>query len=41
MTDVSGNNLIYNTDVVNHENGLLATNGFVHEMIVSKISELD
>ena len=41
MTDVSGNSLIYNTDVVNHENGLLATNGFVHEMIVSKISELD
>ena len=40
MTDMSGNELVYNTDSVNHENGLLVTNGFIHEIIVSRISEL-
>ena len=40
MTDISGNALTYNTDAVNHENGLLATNGFIHEMVVSKIAKL-
>ena len=39
MTDISGNDLIYNTESVNHENGLLVTNGIIHEEIVSKISE--
>ena len=29
ITDVAGNELVYNTDIVNHENGLLVTNGFV------------
>ena len=37
MTDILGNDLIYNTESVKHENGLLVTNGVVHEMIVSKI----
>jgi len=41
MTDISGHDLIYNTETVKHENGLLVTNGFVHEKAVSKISELD
>ena len=40
MTDISGNELIYNTEIVKHENGLLVTNGFIHEIAVSKISEL-
>ena len=40
MTDVSGNELVYNTELVNHENGLLVTNEFIHENVVSKISEL-
>jgi 3'(2'), 5'-bisphosphate nucleotidase len=40
MTDVSGNELIYNTEIVKHENGLLVTNGFIHDVVVSKISEL-
>ena len=40
MTDMLGNELIYNTDSVNHENGLLVTNGFIHKMVVSRISEL-
>ena len=41
MTDVSGNDLIYNTESVNHENGLLVTNGLIHEEVVSKISKLE
>ena len=41
MTDISGNDLIYNTEIIKHENGLLVTNGFVHEKVVSKISKLD
>ena len=40
MTDISGNDLIYNTEIVKHENGLLVTNGFIHDMEISKISEL-
>ena len=41
ITDVVGNELVYNTDIVNHENGLLVTNGFVHNEVVSKISTLE
>ena len=41
ITDVTGNELVYNTDIVNHENGLLVTNGFVHDEVVSKISNLE
>ena len=41
MTDISGNDLIYNTESVNHENGLLVTNGLIHEEVVSKISKLE
>ena len=40
MTDISGHDLIYNTEIVKHENGLLVTNGFVHEKAASMISEL-
>ena len=40
MTDISGNDLIYNTEIVKHENGLLVTNGFIHDVVISKISEL-
>lgn len=40
MTDVFGNDLIYNTENVSHQNGLLTTNGFVHDTAVRKISEL-
>ncbi len=40
MTDMSGNELVYNTDSVNHENGLLVTNGSIHKMVVLRISEL-
>ena len=41
MTDISGNDLIYNTVSVNHENGLLVTNRLIHPEIVSKISKLE
>ena len=41
MTDISGNDLVYNTESVNHENGLLVTNGSIHEEVVSKISKLE
>ena len=41
MTDISGNDLIYNTESVNHENGLLVTNEIIHEEVVSKISKLE
>ena len=41
MTDITGNDLIYNTESVNHENGLLVTNGLMHEAVVSKISKLE
>ena len=40
MTDIFGNELVYNTENVNHQNGLLATNGFVHDIATAKISEL-
>ena len=41
ITDVTGNELVYNTNIVNHENGILVTNGFVHDEVVSKISNLE
>ena len=37
MTDISGNDLVYNTETINHENGLLVTNGFIHDLVVSKM----
>ena len=40
MTDVSGNNLLYNTKSINHENGLLVTNGFIHDLVVSKMKNV-
>jgi len=36
MTDMNGQNLKYNTQTVNHENGILVTNGIVHQTIVDK-----
>ena len=41
MTDISGNDLIYNTESVNHENGLLVTNESIHEEVVSKVSQVE
>jgi 3'(2'), 5'-bisphosphate nucleotidase len=34
ITDMLGNEVFYNTERVNHENGLLVTNGLVHDQIL-------
>lgn len=36
MTDMLGNDVFYNTEKLNHENGLLVTNGLVHEQIIKQ-----
>ncbi|MFM8659069.1 MAG: 3'(2'),5'-bisphosphate nucleotidase CysQ [Candidatus Nitrosotenuis sp.] len=36
ITDMSGNQVLYNTEKLNHENGLIVTNGLVHEEIIRK-----
>ena len=33
MTDMLGNDLKYNTDTLNHENGILVTNGLIHNKV--------
>lgn len=34
MTDVSGNDITYNNTDVRHQNGILVTNGLIHEKVV-------
>ena len=41
MTDVFGNDLSYNNKVINHENGILVTNGLIHEKIVKEFRKLN
>ena len=41
MTDLSGKEFSYNTDIVFHENGILVTNGLIHEDALYAISKLD
>ena len=41
MTDMSGKELSYNTEIVNHENGILVTNGLIHQDALDAISRLD
>jgi 3'(2'), 5'-bisphosphate nucleotidase len=41
MTDMYGDDILYNTERLNHENGLLVTNGLVHEQIIKKYQSLD
>ena len=36
MTDIFGNELEYNTEHINHENGILATNSVIHSQVVKK-----
>ncbi len=38
MTDTRGGEILYNTDRLNHENGLLVTNGLIHDHIVRRLS---
>jgi len=35
MTDMLGNDLKYNTEKVNHENGLLVSNGLIHDQVIN------
>ena len=41
MTDISGKDMVYNTESVNHENGILVTNGLVHQIALDAVSRLD
>jgi 3'(2'), 5'-bisphosphate nucleotidase len=39
MTDMLGNDLTYNNEQLNHQNGILVTNGLIHEKVVKKYLE--
>jgi len=41
MTDMLGNDLTYNNKIVNHENGILVTNGLVHNKILEEFKKLN
>ena len=41
MTDISGKEMTYNTESVQHENGILVTNGLIHQDALDAISRLD
>ncbi len=41
MTDISGEELTYNTESVHHENGILVTNGLVHQDALDAVSRLN
>jgi 3'(2'), 5'-bisphosphate nucleotidase len=40
ITDMHGNDVLYNTERLNHENGLLVTNGLVHDQIIKRHQSL-
>ena len=41
MTDMLGNDLTYNNKIVNHQNGILVTNGLIHNKILEEFKKLD
>lgn len=41
MTDMSGNDISYNNKIVNHQNGILVTNGLIHQKIVNEFKKSD
>ena len=41
MTDMLGNDLTYNNKIVNHQNGILVTNGLIHNNILKEFKKLD
>jgi 3'(2'), 5'-bisphosphate nucleotidase len=41
MTDMLGNDITYNNKIVNHQNGILVTNGLIHDKIVTEFKKLD
>ena len=38
MTDIDGKEIFYNNSTVNHEKGLLVTNGILHDKILQALS---
>lgn len=40
MTDMLGNDITYNNKIVNHQNGILVTNGLIHDKIVEEFKKL-
>ena len=41
MTDMLGNELTYNNENVYHQNGILVTNGLIHEKILREFKKLE
>ncbi len=41
MTDMLGNDITYNNKEVHHQNGILVTNGLIHEKIVEEFKKLE
>ena len=41
MTDMNGNDLKYNTEILNHENGLLVSNGLIHDEIIKNFKKFN
>ena len=41
MTDMSGNQITYNNKSVYHQNGILVTNGLIHDKIVKEFKKLE
>ncbi|MFQ5572932.1 MAG: 3'(2'),5'-bisphosphate nucleotidase CysQ [Nitrosopumilaceae archaeon] len=41
MTDMLGNDISYNNKILSHQNGILVTNGLVHDKIVNEFKELE
>ena len=41
MTDISGNEITYNNKDVYHQNGILVSNGLIHEKIISEFKKLE
>jgi 3'(2'), 5'-bisphosphate nucleotidase len=41
ITDISGKDMVYNTESVHHENGILVTNGLIHQDALDAVSRLD
>jgi len=39
LTDLAGDNLDYNSESVNNENGVVATNGNIHHSLIKKLKE--
>ena len=41
MTDMLGNDITYNNKQVFHQNGILVTNGFIHDKIIKEFKKLE